>query len=133
MRIIIIDLQSSDTRKTQSAIVINFISSKDTKEVRVMHVTSANIKFTSYNDAYEVVNELLESLRSKYQDNLEKSLRRSTFISDSVRLMYYKCHKVNFKRGGSYIGSPDWVEKKKTTINPKNTDINAFNTQQLLH
>ena len=47
--------------------------------------------------------------------------------------MNYKCHKVNFKRGGSYIGSPDWVEKKKKTINPKNTDINAFNTQQLLH
>ena len=98
-----------------------------------MQLTSANIKFTSYNDAYEVVNELLESLRSKYQDNLEKSLRRSTFISDSVCLMNYKCHKVNFKRGGSYIGSPDWVEKKKKTIYPKNTDINAFNTQQLLH
>ena len=24
--------------------------------------------------------------------------------------MYCKCHKVNFKRGGSYIDSPDWIK-----------------------
>ena len=37
--------------------------------------------------------------------------------------MYYKCHKVNFKRGGSFIDSPDWIKKKKATINPKNEDV----------
>ena len=37
-----------------------------------MYSTSNNIKFTTYNDVNEVVNELFESLRSKYQDNLEK-------------------------------------------------------------
>ena len=31
--------------------------------------------------------------------------------------MYYKCQKVKFKHGGSY--SPDWIKKKKATINPK--------------
>ena len=77
---------------------INFISSKDTEEMRVMHSTSDNIKVTSYNDANEVVNELFEPLRPKYQDNLETSMRESDFIFDSVQLMYYKCHKVNFKR-----------------------------------
>ena len=38
----------------------------------------------------------LVSLRSRYQDDLEKSMRESEFIFDSVQLMYYKCHKVNF-------------------------------------
>ena len=33
--------------------------------------------------------------------------------------MYYKCHKVNLIFGGSYIGSPVWIKKKKTTINNK--------------
>ena len=33
--------------------------------------------------------------------------------------MYYMRHKVNFRRGGSHIDSPDWIIKKKTTINPK--------------
>ena len=79
-----------------------------------MHSRSNNIKFTSYNDANEVVSELFESLRSRYQGNLETSMRGS----DSVQLMYYKCPKVNFKCGGSYIDSPDRIKKKKATINP---------------
>ena len=40
--------------------------------------------------------------------------------------MYYKCHKVNFKRGGSYIDLPDWIKKKKVTINPKYEDDKCF-------
>ena len=41
---------------------------KDTEEDREMYSNSDNIKFTSYNDANEVVN---ESLLSWYQENLE--------------------------------------------------------------
>ena len=40
--------------------------------------------------------------------------------------MYYKCHKVNFRRKGSYLDSPDWIKKKKATTNPKNKDDNCF-------
>ena len=84
MRNIIIELQNSDTWKSQITIAINFISSKDTEEERVMHSNSDNIKFTSYNDANEVVHELFESLCSRYQDNLETSMRGSDFFFDSV-------------------------------------------------
>ena len=91
-----------------------------------MHSRSKNTKFTSYIDANEVVGEPFESLHSRYQGNLETSMRRSDFIFDSVQLMYYKCQKVNFKRGGSYIDSPEWIKKKKATINPKNMDDKCF-------
>ena len=40
--------------------------------------------------------------------------------------MYCKCHKVNFKRGGSYTESPDWIKNKKATINLKNKDDKCF-------
>ena len=53
-------------------------------------------------------------------------MRGSDFIFDSVQLLYYKCHKINFKRGGSYNDSPDWIKKKKATLNPKNTDDKRF-------
>ena len=53
-------------------------------------------------------------------------MKRSDFIFDSVQLMYYKCHKVNFKYRGLYIDSPDWIKKEKATINPKNTDDKCF-------
>ena len=122
MKNIIIDLQNTDTWKIQLATAINYISSKDAEEERVMHSTSNNINFTSCNDANEVVDELFESLRSRYLRKLETSMRAKDFIFDSVQLIYYKCHKVKFKRGGSYIDSPDWIKKIKATINPKNTD-----------
>ena len=51
--------------KIQLTIAINFIYLKDTEEERVMHSRSKNIKFTSYNDANEVVDKLFES-REKY-------------------------------------------------------------------
>ena len=88
LRNVIIDLQNSDTWKIQLTIAINFISSKDAEEEPVMHSRSNNIKFTSYNDANEVVDEHFESLRSRYQGNLETSMRGSDFIFDSVQLMY---------------------------------------------
>ena len=40
--------------------------------------------------------------------------------------MYYRCHKVNFRRGGSYIDSPEWIKNKKVAINPKNEDDKCF-------
>ena len=53
-----------------------------------MDSTSDNIKFKSYKDANEVVDELFESLPSSYQGYLETSMRGSDFIFDSVKLMY---------------------------------------------
>ena len=58
-----------------------------------MHSRSDNIKFTSHNDANEVVDELFESLCSRHQGNLETVMRGTSFIFDSVQLMYYKFHK----------------------------------------
>ena len=40
-------------------------------------------------------------------------MKGTDFIFDSVQLMYYKCHRVNFIHGGSYIDSPDWIKKEK--------------------
>ena len=34
--------------------------------------------------------------------------------------------KNRFKRGGSYIDSPEWLKNKNATINPENNDDNCF-------
>ena len=65
MRNTIINLRKSDTWKIQLTIAINFISSKDAEEERVMDSRSYNIKLTSYNDANEVIDELFKSRRSR--------------------------------------------------------------------
>ena len=100
MRDIIINLPKSDTWEIQLTI----------DEQRVMHSESDNVEFMSYDNANEVVNELFQSLLSRYQIGLETSMRGSDFIFDLVQLLYYKCHKINFKDSGSYIDSPDWIK-----------------------
>ena len=50
----------------------------------MMHPKGDNIKFTSYIDGNEVVNELFNSLRSRCQIDIETSMRASDFIFDSV-------------------------------------------------
>ena len=52
--------------------IINFISSKDSDEIRTMHTKSNNIEIMTGNEAVEIIDELFESLLQKYQDGLEK-------------------------------------------------------------
>ena len=118
MRDIKNDLQESDTLEIQLTIVINFISTKDPEK----DSKSDNILFRSYKDTNEVVEELFDSLRLRYQGILETSMEGSEFTFDLVQMLYCKCHKVNFRRCGSYIDSPGCIKKKKATISPKNKD-----------
>ena len=76
-------------------------------------------------EADEVMKELFNSLKNSYQNNLE-SIKGSEFVFGYVQLLYYKCHKINFNRGGSYIDSPDWTKNNKSYQLKK--IINAFNT-----
>ena len=91
-----------------------------------MHSSSDNIKFATYSDANDAIEKLFNSVRSKYHNGLETSMKGSDFILDSVQLMYCNCHTVNFKRDGLYINSSDWIKKKKATTNPKNQDEKCF-------
>ena len=54
-----------------------------------IHSSSGNIKLTSYNDVNDVIDELFKSLCSRYQGNLETSMRGIDFTFDSVQLTYY--------------------------------------------
>ena len=45
-------------------------------------------------------------------------MKGSKFVFDYVYLLYYKCHKINPNRRGSYMDSADWIKNKKVAINP---------------
>ena len=95
----------------QFAIAINFISPKDTNKELVMHSKSDNIELISYDNANEIIEEIFESLISKYQVGLESLMKESNFVFDLVQLLYCKLHKINFKCGRWYKKSPDWSFK----------------------
>ena len=72
----------------------------------------------------EVIEDLFQSLLSRYQIGLEISMKGSDLTFDFVYLLFYKCHKINFKRGGSYVDSSHWIKNKKATINSINEKYN---------
>ena len=51
-------------------------------------------------------------------------MQGSEFVFDYVQLLYYKYHKTNPNRSGSYIDSPNWIKSKKSTINSFNKKDN---------
>ena len=88
-----------------------------------MHSKTDNIEIMMNGKADEFIEELFDSLKNRYQDYLA-SMKGSESVSDNFQLLYYKCHKINPNRGGSYIDSPDWIKNKKATINPINKKDN---------
>ena len=77
-----------------------------------MHSKSNNTVIMINGKVNEVTEELFQSILSRCQIGLEKLMRASDFIFNCVHLLYYKCHKINFKWSGSYIDSPDWIKNK---------------------
>ena len=51
---------------------INFISSKDSDEIRAMHTKSNNIEIMVGNETNEIIEDFFKSLLQKYQEGLEE-------------------------------------------------------------
>ena len=120
------DYETEGEWKIQLSKEINFVSSKDADEIRIMHTKSDNRDILMGSKTTDIIKELFKSLLQKYQEGIEESMRGSGFIFDSVYLLYYHLQKVSLKRGGSYVDSPKWLINKKATINSKNNDDNCF-------
>ena len=73
-----------------------------------------------------MIKNLFDSLLKRYQEGSQVSMRGSEFVFDYVESLNYIFHKVGLKRSGSYIETPDWIKKKKATINVKNDDDKCF-------
>ena len=63
----------------------------------------------------EVMEELFNFFQSFISMKLGKKnqLEIFDFIFDCVHLLYYKYQKINFKRDGSYMDTPDWTKNEK--------------------
>ena len=90
-----------------------------------MHSKSCNIEIMIVADTNEIIKNLFNSPKNS-QKVLEESMRGSDFVFDYVESLNYIFHKVDLKRSGSYIETPDWIKKKKTTINVEHDDDKCF-------
>ena len=113
--------------KIQLTMRIIFVSFTDANETREMHTKSDNITIMSGIETEDVINELFNTFRKRYQEGLETKMKGSSFTFERIDLLEYHLHKISLNRGSSYIESPEWIKNKRVTINPKNTkDNNCF-------
>ena len=73
-------------------------------------------------DTNEIIKKHFNSLLQRYQKGLEESMRASDFVFDYVESLNYIFHKIDLKRFGSYIETPDWIKKNQAIINVENDD-----------
>ena len=103
----------SNESKIQINMGVKFISSKDTGEIHTFFVQNDNEDIRPSNETVEIINNLLKSFLNNYQ-NEEKILRDgSSFVFESVDSLSCDIHKINLKRGKSYIKSPKWILNKE--------------------
>ena len=76
---------------------INFISSKDSDEIRIMYTKNNNIEIMMGNETDEIIEELFKSLLQKYQ-GLEEKIKASKFVFDSIDLLGYNPRKIILSR-----------------------------------
>ena len=83
--------------KIQITMHVNFISSKDTGEIRTIFARSDNEEIRLGNETDDIIKEVFNSFLNNYQKE-EISLRKgSYFVFESVDLLSYTFHKISLK------------------------------------
>ena len=124
LRKMINDKKKSGEWKIQLIMKINSISSKNYNDVRDMYSKSDNVEIMMSTDNIEIIEKLFDSILKRCQEGLEISMRGSDFVFDYVESLNYIFHKIDLKRGGSFIETPKRIKKKKATINVEKYDDN---------
>ena len=70
----VIDYKTQGEWKIQLSMTINFVSSKDSDEIRTMHSKSDNIYIMMGDTTNEIIKELFESFLQRYQEGLKESM-----------------------------------------------------------
>ena len=105
----------------------NFISVKDFEDNRTIYSASSPIEIVMGSDTENIIDTLFNTILNRFQEAMETSNERgSRFTHESVGLLYYHFQRIDIRRGGLYIASPDWISSKKATINPKNEKDNEY-------
>ena len=112
--------------KIQLIMKIIFNSSRNFIECRDMYSKPDNFKIMMGANISEIIRNVFNSLLRRYQVGLQESMRGSEFVFDYVESLNYIFHKIDIKRSESYIETPDWIKKKKATINVKKDDDKCF-------
>ena len=122
--------------KIQLVMLNRCISSKNFEETRSVYSASDNVEIFMGSDTDKVIDILFDTMLQKFQEAGETSFERgSEFIFENVDLLYHYFHRIDMRRSGSYIKTPEWLKNKKSQQLTQKMwmMIIVFNMQCLLH
>ena len=82
---------------------IIFVPFTDADEAREMHTKSDNITVMIGIETRDIINELFNTFRKRYQERLQTKMRGSSFAFERIDLLEYHFHRISLNRGSSYI------------------------------
>ena len=85
----------------------DFVSLIDAIETLELHTKNDNTQIMNVIETEDIINELFNTFRKRYQEGLETKMKGSSFTFERVDLLEYHLHKISLNRGGSYIESPE--------------------------
>ena len=105
---------------------IRFISSRDFIKSRDMYSKSDNFEIMMGGNTNEIIRYIFNSILRRYQGGLHESMRGSEFVFDYVKSLNYIFHKIDLKRSGSHIETPEWLKNKGAAMDCQNNDDKCF-------
>ena len=107
LRKLINDKKKNGEWKIQLIMKINSISCRNFTESRDMYSKSDNFEIMIGVNTNEIIRNLFNSILRRYPGGLHESMRGSEFVFDYVKSLNYIFHKVDLKRSGSFIETPE--------------------------
>ena len=111
------------SQKIQLVKAVNLIHL--TKRDRItFYVKSKNITTCPSDKTEQILYQLYDSLLKYFEDKLMICRTDSGYVYESIEGLDIHFHKIDLRRGSSYIPSPEWLLVKKAVVNPKNKKDN---------
>ena len=111
MRKLIDSKKKNGEWKIQLIKKIDFISSRNFTKSRDMYRKSDNFEIMMEGNTNEIIRNLFNCILRRYQGGLHESMRGSEFVFDYAESLNYIFHKIDLKRSGSYIETPEWLQR----------------------
>ena len=107
--IVLIDKKKISNQKIQLDIAINLIHLSKSDTI-TFYVKSKNIECYPSDNSEDILNQLFDSLLKYFNDKLLICRTDSSYVFQSVEGLSIHFHKIDLKRGSSYIPTPKWLE-----------------------
>ena len=111
--------------KIQLVMQNTFISYKNSEDTQIIYSTSKPVEISMGSDTENSIDTLFNTILERIQKAIETSNERgSRFTHERVALLHYYFQKIDIRRGGSHMVSPNWRVSRKAPINSKNEKEN---------